>query len=100
MYLDRCAGALGDGGNGQLHLAGGSLDGDRVALLLAEEGAADRGLVADAALRGVRLGRADELVLLALAVGALHRHGRADLDLLRLCRRALVDDRDVLELAL
>src|SRR5512135_1027381 len=60
-------------------VAGRDLHGDGLALLAAEERAADRALVADPALGRTRLGRADDRELLC-AVGTLDGHGRPDLD--------------------
>ena len=72
----------------------GTLHDDLLALLLAEQGAADRALVRDPALGGLGLGRADDRERL-LAVLALDRDGRADLDVVG--RVVLVDDRGVLD---
>ena len=75
-------------------VAGRDADDDLLALLLAEQGATDRALVGDPALGGLGLGRADDRERL-LAVGALDRDGRADLDVVG--RVVLVDDRGVLD---
>ena len=75
-------------------VAGWNADHDLLALLLAEQGAPDRALVRDPALGGLGLGGADDRELL-LAVAALDRNGRADLDVVG--RVVLVDDRGVLD---
>ena len=75
-------------------VAGGDLHDDLLALLLAEQGAPDRALVGDPALGRLGLGGADDRERL-LAVGALDRDGRADLDVVG--RVVLVDDRGVLD---
>src|SRR5687767_2490270 len=70
---------LADAGDLVREVAGGHLHDDLLALLLAQQRAADRALVGDAALAGLGLGRADDRERL-LAVAALDAHGRADLD--------------------
>src|SRR6478672_3872633 len=67
---------------------------DLLTLLLAEEGAADRTLVGDTTLGGARLGRSDDREGL-LAIGALDRDRRPDLDVVG--RVVLVEDRRVLD---
>ena len=83
-------GLLGDADDLVGEVAGGDLDDDLLALLLAEQGAPDRALVRDPALGGLGLGGADDRERL-LAVGALDADGRADLDVVG--RVVLVDDR-------
>src|SRR5262245_51143000 len=75
-------------------VARGDLHDDLLALLLAEEGAPDRALVADPALGGLGLCGPDDRELL-LAVLALDVDRRADLDVVR--GVVLVDDRGVLD---
>src|SRR5438270_321193 len=86
--------ALGDADDLVGEVAGRHLHDDLLALLLAEQGPADRTLVADPALGRACLGRADDRErLFAVVAGDLH--GRADLDVLG--RVVLVDDRRVLD---
>src|SRR6185503_15223124 len=75
-------------------VAGGDLDGHVLALLLAEEGATDRALVADLALGRLGLGGADDGEALR-AVRPADLHGRADLDVV--VRVVLVDEGRVLD---
>ena len=72
----------------------GHLDDDLLALLPAEQRPADRALVRDPALAGLRLGRADDRERL-LAVVALDADRRADLDVVG--RVVLVDEGGVLD---
>ena len=88
------AAGLGDADDLVGEVAGRDLDDDLLALLLAEQGAPDRALVRDPALGGLGLGRADDRERF-LAVRALDRDGRADLDVVG--RVVLVDDRGVLD---
>src|SRR5258706_9523736 len=86
--------ALADADDRVGEVAGGDLDDDLLALLLAEEGAADRALVADPTLGRFGLGRSDDREGL-LAVVAHDGDRRADLDVIR--GVVLVDDRGVLD---
>src|SRR5258706_2082841 len=86
--------ALADADDRVGEVAGGDLDDDLLALLLAEEGGADRALVADPTLGRFGLGRSDDREGL-LAVVAHDGDRRADLDVIR--GVVLVDDRGVLD---
>src|SRR5258706_1150598 len=86
--------ALADADDRVREVAGRDLDDDLLALLLAEEGAADRALVADPTLGRFGLGRTDDREGL-LAVVAQDSDRRADLDVIR--GVVLVDDRGVLD---
>src|SRR4029079_1953799 len=86
--------SLRDGDDLVGDVAGRNLDGDVLALLLAEQGAPDRALVADLALGRLGLGRADDGEGLR-AVRAADPHGRADLDVV--VRMVLVDQRRILD---
>src|SRR6476661_7966425 len=85
---------LGDADDLVGEVAGRDLDDDLLALLLAEQGAPDRALVRDPAFGGLGLGRTDDRERF-LAVRALDRDGRPDLDVVG--RMVLVDDRGVLD---
>src|SRR5260221_3661992 len=86
--------ALADADDRVGEVAGGDLDDDLLALLLAEEGAADRALVADPTLGRFGLGRSDDREGLLAVVGH-DGDRRADLDVIR--GVLLVDDRGVLD---
>ena len=76
--------------------ADGSLDGDLVALLRAHEGLAERGFLADGAVHGVGLLRADDLIGRHLAAGLEVHDGDGAADAHGVGRAlALVDDDDM-----